>query len=199
MGAFLRAELVNNVFWTRLTASFEDSTLLDEDSEIEVQAVIDTGCSDSLVSYDTMFITFDKEGFLKQKEEGLRKRNYGMGVGVETKKSDVIRPTNIAEAINNPYVRIWHRFYNINVGGIDIGNRLLSVSYDTSDKVLLGMGFFKDWDIHIGKNKQGKTVLLACPNNQLNQDYYLALEKEFGISQKLNAAIVSNIQNRQKS
>lgn len=55
------------------------------------------------------------------------------------------------------------------------------------------MEFLKGFDIHIGKNKKGETVLLACPNNQLNQEYYLALEKEFGISQKLNASIINSI------
>ena len=37
------------------------------------------------------------------------------------------------------------------------------------------------WDMYIGTVNTGKTLLLACPKNRLNFEYYNELEKFFGL------------------
>ena len=76
--------------------------------------------------------------------------------------------------------------------GIPFGDIKANLSYDFNGNILIGMDIMKNWDIHIGTNKQGETVFLGCPYNMLNQEYYLALENEFEIQQNINAAIINN-------
>lgn len=191
MGSFLRSVLKNNVFSVKLEVSFENNSN-DPMDRLEVQAKIDTGCFDTFISYDALFVILSDDELLKAKEKWLKHRKFGIGYGVETKSGSIQYPRTLKEAIDNENVYIRNRYYNIKINEVNIGNRLLNTSYDRNDKILLGMGIFKDWDFHVGKNSKGETVFIGCPLNQLNQDYYLALEKEFGISTKLNAAIISN-------
>lgn len=190
MNKYIRSVLKDNKFECNLSFVFEN------EEEADMQAVIDTGCQHSHISYDLIYICFDDNIRKQTKEYYMRNRQRCIGRGVESQNQSINTDT---DDVNNERVQIAQRMYDVKIGGISIGNRHMFVSYDTRMVALLGMAFFRDWDMHIGKNKQGETVLLACPNNQLNQDYYLALEKEFGISQKLNAAIVRSVQNRQKS
>lgn len=191
MGSFLRSVLKNNVFTVKLELYFENNSN-DPLDKLEVQAKIDTGCFDTFISYDALYIILSDKELLDTKEKWLKCRKYGIGYGVETKSGSISYPKTLKEAINNKNIYIKNKYYNITLNGVNIGNRFLNTSYDRNDKILLGMGIFKDWDFHVGKNTKGETVFIGCPLNKLNQDYYLALEKEFGISTKLNSAIINN-------
>ena len=119
----------------------------------------------------------------------MKIRNKGIGIGVESSNQKVNTDIN---DVNNPRVIVLQKMYDVKVNDISIGNKYMNVSYDTSEVALIGMSLLKDWDIHIGTNKQGETVFLGCPYNMLNQEYYLALENEFEIQQNINAAIINN-------
>lgn len=58
------------------------------------------------------------------------------------------------------------------------------VNYDRKSNVLIGMDILENWDIHIGKSikpeEEGQTVLLACPYNQLSEEYRSELYGTFG-------------------
>ena len=49
------------------------------------------------------------------------------------------------------------------------------------------MQFMKNWDMHIGRNQQCETVLLACPLNKINPEYIEALENEFGLTSLIDS------------
>ena len=56
----------------------------------------------------------------------------------------------------------------IEIEGIRI-RKAISVNYDRTGNVLIGMDILSQMDIHIGKSKiLDKTVLLACPYNMLH-------------------------------
>lgn len=120
----------------------------------------------------------------------MKKRPKSIGIGVESNGKENNTDEN---DINNPRVMVSQKCYKVHINNICLGNKYLNVSYDTNQVALIGMSILKDWDIHIGKNKNNETVFIGCPYNQLNQEYYLALENEFGIKENINAAIVNNI------
>lgn len=184
--SYIRAVLDRNKFMCKLSFNFEGKSDIDL---VEIDAILDTGCSHSHISADLIYIFFSDKERLKTKEKFMSKRPKSIGTGVES--NGKVNNTD-ANDINNPRVMISQKCYKVYINDICIGNRYLNVSYDTNQVALIGMEILKDWDIHIGKNKQRQTVLLGCPYNQLNQDYYRALENEFGISQNINSSIINN-------
>ena len=65
-----------------------------------------------------------------------------------------------------------------------------TVSYNNDNVNLIGMSIMKDWDIHIGKDRDNKTVFLGCPRKYINDEYILELERTFGIGSIINSTIV---------
>ena len=51
------------------------------------------------------------------------------------------------------------------------------------------MDILRNWDIHIGTTKYGKTVLLACPKDQLNDEYFLELNNLFELGDDILGAV----------
>ena len=57
------------------------------------------------------------------------------------------------------------------------------------------MDILSGWDIHIGKVlKQGlpeteKTIFLACPSNQLNDEYFKELNRLFETGNRISKAL----------
>lgn len=180
---YIRSVMKNNKFSVSVKMKFEGT------EECEVNALLDTGCKHSHFSIDNIFIYLSDEDIKSDKQKYMKQRRVFIGCGVESQNKDIDNDTTNVE---NPRIMIQHKMYDVKVNDILIGNRYINVSYDTSYVALIGMSILKDWDIHIGKNKQGETVFLGCPYNMLNQEYYIALEKEFGIQQNINAAIMNN-------
>lgn len=178
---YIKSILRNNKFLVSLKLKFENT------GEFEMKAILDTGCQHSHISIDNIFIYLSDDDIKRDKQKYMNIRPVALGLGVESQNKDV----NMNKSdVNNPRIIIQHRMYDVKVNDILIGNGYLNVSYDTSRVALIGMSIMKDWDIHIGKNKHGEIVFIGCPYNQLNQEYYLALENEFGINENINAAIV---------
>lgn len=186
MSKYLRSVLNNNMFLCKLSLKFENKRKVKEKN---IDAIIDTGCPHSHISIDNIYVFKLKGSRIRAKEYfmKIKKRPVDIGWGIESANKNI---NTDKTDVKNPYILIGHKMYNCSINGINIGDGYLAVSYDTSHVALLGMAIFQDWDIHIGKNKKGETVLLGCPNNQINQEYLLALEEEFGISQNINSAII---------
>ncbi|MCM1089748.1 MAG: hypothetical protein NC413_02820 [Muribaculum sp.] len=75
-----------------------------------------------------------------------------------------------------------HKDFEIDFDGVCISKDYVKVSYDRTGNVLIGMDILSQMDIHIGRSKiLGKTVLIACPYNSMNQEYFEALNRHFAI------------------
>lgn len=181
---YIKSIMNNNKFLISMKLSFEGK------EESEFRAILDTGCQHSHISIDNIFIYLSDNDIRADKQKYMQQRPVYIGRGVESQNKDISQDL---KDVKNPRIMIHHKMYDVKINDIPLGNKYLGVSYDTSGVALIGMEILKDWDIHIGKNKQRQTVLLGCPYNQLNQDYYRALENEFGIKENINAAIVNNI------
>jgi hypothetical protein len=184
---YIESILQHNKFTCKLTALFEGT------DNVDMKAVLDTGCTNSHISIDKMFIFLGNEQY-EEKEKWMNMRDYTLGTGVESNnKINNNKITYTKLDVSNPRIMVANRYYNVHINGINIGNGILFTSYDTSDVALIGMSIMKDWDIHIGKDiTTGKVKLLACPNNQLNNDYFEALERIFGISSNIQSSFMRN-------
>lgn len=74
-----------------------------------------------------------------------------------------------------------HSDVTLRIMDMDINVDNVKLSYDRTGNILIGMDILKDWDIHIGKTESGETLFLACPLNQLNDEYYEELSNLFDI------------------
>lgn len=180
---YILAEMINNKFKCNLKAKFENTV----DEDIDIDVIIDTGCTHSHISVDLFIMFFSDEKRINEKDIWIKKRPTYVGMGVES-MNQVIDNTVHKD---NPRVMIQHRLYDVKLNDIEIGNRYMGISYDTHLVALLGMEFIKDLDLHIGiSNKTGKCTLIACPKNKLNDDYYRALDEHFNLGTKLLTATI---------
>lgn len=84
-----------------------------------------------------------------------------------------------------------HNDFEIDFDGVVINQNTVKVSYDRTGNILIGMDIMSKLDIHISKSKVlNKTVLIACPLDKLNNDYYKALNDHFDLDNNLlNASV----------
>jgi hypothetical protein len=161
--------------------------------ELQSTAVIDTGCQTSLISADLIYIFLSDKERLDAKAEWMNCRNHRFSSGVESANKRIANEYRV----DNPRVVIENKFSNIRINGVKIENDSLYVSYDTTRIALIGIGIIKYWDMHIGKDiKTNKITLLACPYNQLNDEYFEALENTFGISSNIQSSFIRNKLNK---
>ncbi len=181
MRNFIKSKLVNNAFRCNMYFKFENK------EDVNISVIIDTGCTSSHISADLIYIFMSDEERLDTKQKYMEIRNKVLGRGIESFNKDI----NTELSISNTNVVIQQKMYNCIINGVHIGNKLLNVSYDTSQAALIGMSILKDWDIHIGKNKNNDIILLACPYENINQEYLKELESEFNLISASNAAIIN--------
>lgn len=182
MSKFIKAKLINNKFECKICGIFENKDSFNNN------IVIDTGCMKSHISADLIYIFLSDEERLKEKEKWMKCRKTYIGIGVESQNKNIDTSINVS----NPRVMVQQQIYGIEINGVKLGNRYMSVSYDTSMVALLGMDFLKDWDIHIGTTLTGETIFLACPKDQLNDAYFRELNRLFGIGTSIITAEAYN-------
>lgn len=78
------------------------------------------------------------------------------------------------------------------IDNVPITKDAVRVNYDGVGNVLIGMDVMKDWDIHIGTTSTGETLFLACPQDQLNDEYFRELNRIFGIGDSVITAEANN-------
>lgn len=180
---YIISTMKNNKFVCNFKAKFENTN----DEDIDIEIIIDTGCSHSHISADLFTIFLSDEERLDEKDKWINKRKAIIGRGIESAN------INISMDISryNPRVTILNRLYDIKLNGIDIGNHLTAISYDTCMVALLGMEFLKNMDFHIAVSKiTNKCTLIACPKDKLNDDYYRALDDHFGLGNNILSATI---------
>jgi hypothetical protein len=150
---------------------------------IDIQVKIDTGCSISTIPVRRLHAT--KNSCEQKKLYDIQNNlKYYLSYGVETGgiKHDI--PETEQEKMNCPAMKFEHGITDFYIDGIKICDTTICLNYDRNSNVLIGMDILKDWDIHIGTIETGETFLLACPNNQLNDDYYRELNRLFKMSEQ---------------
>lgn len=147
-----------------------------------VNVKIDTGCS------STTFLT-SKLGLPKEESQRLKLHDCNdksirkiISFGVNDSKA--FREKSLLAFRTHQYehltcVSFVHKIKNLEIAGTPTKNSEVKVNYDRTGNILIGMDIISTWDTHIGKLNSGETLLLACPKNCLNHEYYDELERFF--------------------
>lgn len=162
----------HNIFTVK--ASFE--ILGKQLSDVDVK--IDTGCNQSSIS--ALAIGFTEEEALKQKKLDLENKNVPY---YSTRNEGTTELQICNDRIQRAFGRankmmnivFGHTARNIIIAGMRIDDMEFKVSYDTNHPILLGMGALKQFDIHIHKTADDKTILLACPLYYMSEKYKQAV------------------------
>lgn len=155
---------------------------------IRPKVKIDTGCSYTNIPVQSIGMSQDLAMKYKWKDlnnsEIKRYMTFGVNDSAEYRQI-VAQGMNTEQLMDVRAVSFRHRNVEIEIGGIRI-RKTISVNYDRTGNVLIGMDILSQMDMHMGKSKiLDKTVLLACPYTMLNDDYYRALEDHFGLGNSL--------------
>lgn len=157
-----------------------------------VNVKIDTGCPYTSIPIKKLGISSEKA--LEWKKRDIEDNNiqkqisYGVNDTDEQKEQyrEMLKQGKYEEL---PAVTFLHRGLTMNFDGVEIKSSSVNVSYDRTGNILIGMDILRNWDIHIGTTKYGKTVLLACPKDQLNDEYFLELNNLFELGDDILGAV----------
>lgn len=161
----------HNIFTAKVSFEILEKQLSDVDVKI------DTGCNYSRIS--ALTIGFTKEEALEQKELDLKNNVPYYSTRNSSTTESQIRNDRVQRVLGRAdrmvNVVFGHIAHNIKIAGMRIDDMEFKVSYDTNHPMLLGMDVLKQFDIHIHKTEDDKTILLACPLYYMSEKYKQAV------------------------
>jgi len=184
-----------------------------------VNIKIDTGCGYSTIPIQRLNITASLAKQLKLRDvnalisklqnhikmgcslEQAKKLEYSkaykLSYGIESggKNHKQINFLKSTDLMNEEAISFRHKISNILLGNslceLEIPDTYMYINYDRRGNILLGMDILENMDIHIsGSAKTKKTTFLACPKDQINDEYLQELENTFHISSDINAMFI---------
>lgn len=149
----------------------------------DINVKIDTGCPYTSIPVLKLGISIMKAQQMKREDcvdDGIRKEiSFGVNDTKEKREADKEKFRN-RQYMELSSITFQHGGFDIDFGGVRIEKDYVKVSYDRTGNILIGMDILSGLDIHIGKSRLlEKTVFLACPNNNINQEYRDALKRHF--------------------
>ena len=154
----------------------------------DVDVKIDTGCPYTSIPVRKLGISPEEAQKIKLREAGdetiIKEISFGVNDDAEKRKNDrkLFREKKYEQLKS---VTFRHADVKLSIAGIDINTKEIKLSYDRTGNILIGMDILKGWDIHIGTIETGETIMLACPKDNMNQEYLSERNKLFGISNSL--------------
>lgn len=150
---------------------------------------IDTGCSVSVIPLAKFRIPQFMLNKMKYNDikSGI---DYLESYGVETGGIRHKSPETYKEKMECTALKFKHAVSDFEIDGVPISHEYMYVNYDRKSNILIGMDILKNWDIHIGTAGIGKTIFLACPKDQMNDDYLQELQNIFSITSQIDALIL---------
>lgn len=159
-----------------------------------IDAKIDTGCSISVIHLAK--IQNNTSSLIQLKDNDLRNNvSYLESYGVETGGTKHSALITHNDKLNCPALKFRHRANNFSIAGMNLGDIDIHVNYNRKGNILIGMDIIKKWDIHIGEDKDGNLVMLACPRDKITKEYYNEVNKLFDLGDKLLDASISQSEN----
>lgn len=145
---------------------------------------IDTGAQRTLIPLKTLGWSDIAITTLIETAYSLDKNSFSIVRGVESNNNlttaelhdmsldDLKRYKGLAVKVRASYIKI---------GSILVNNIDVKVTTQTTGSVLLGMDVLKNWDIHVGRDRNSDNILLlACPLDNINKDYLNEIHNSFG-------------------
>lgn len=138
-------------------------------------AKIDTGCAYSSIPIKRL--GFDNEDCFNFKIKDCSNNDvkkctsFGVNDSESKRREDSARIRN-ADYLGLNSVSFVHSYSNLILNDCIIGDGDVRLNYDRVGNILIGMDILKQLDFHIGRDNQtGKTLLLACPLDNINDSY----------------------------
>lgn len=150
---------------------------------------IDTGCTVSVLTLKRLME--DNLVYLKNRDI-VNNVPSMLSYGVESIGTEHHMPVTVEEKMKCSALKFKHDVSEFVIGGVNLGRGSIFVNYDRTSNILIGLDILKTWDIHIGNDESGETILLACPYSQINDEYLLELERIFKIGTIVSSANVRN-------
>lgn len=144
---------------------------------------IDTGCPYTSIPILKLGISAAKAQQMKQidcRNDKIKKEiSFGVNDTREKREADKEKFRK-GQYMELKSITFRHEAFGIDLGGVYIEKDFVKISYDRTGNILIGMDILSKLDIHIGKSKiLGKTIFLACLNNNINEEYLNALKQHF--------------------
>lgn len=151
----------------------------------DVDVKIDTGCPFTMIPLRAAGLSEHATSRLKRRDcenpEIVKHISFGVNDTEEKREQDKenFRNKNYLQVSS---ISFRHSFENVSLGGFQVGNAELLVSYDRTGNVLIGMDVLRLFDVHMGISAvTGTHTMLACPADSLSSSYREALSVHFGI------------------
>lgn len=161
----------------------------------EVNVKIDTGCAYTSIPLSKVAAVPEdivQKWMEKDYNNPKARKVISFGVNDSKEQREKIKEEFEKGVCDSAAVSFIHRIKDISINGVYLGNLDLRVNYKRSGNILIGMDILKTWDIHIGNDESGETIFLACPYNQINDEYLLELERTFKLGTIVASANVRN-------
>lgn len=147
-----------------------------------VNVKIDTGCGATTILTSKLGIPGSEAQRLKKRDclDSAIGKAISFGVNDTKQYRDAAKAAFRMKKMEQlSCVSFVHGIENFEIAGASIGNMDVKVNYDRTGNILIGMDVISKWDAHIGTLSTGETLLLACPKERLNFEYYSELERFF--------------------
>ena len=157
-----------------------------------INVKIDTGCGHTSIPVARLGLSkriVDDWKYNDYANDSIRKV-ISFGVNDTDERKRQIKKEFREGTYNGEALSFIHEVKNIKINDVPIGNFQLRLNYHRTGNILIGMDILKTWDIHIRRIKSGETILLACPYNQINEEYLLELERTFKLGTLVSSAKV---------
>lgn len=154
----------------------------------DINVKIDTGCSYTSIPVQKLGLSEEIARHYKKldSDNNSIKKEISFGVNDSTDKRNMDKHLyKNKEYMKLTSITFVHSDVTLRIMDMEINVDNVKLSYDRTGNILIGMDILKNWDIHIGKTASGETLFLACPLNQLNDEYYKELSNLFDIGKPL--------------
>lgn len=152
---------------------------------------IDTGCPYTSIPILRFGISSMKAQQMKERDcvDNRIRKEISFGVNDSKEKRDADKEKfKAGKYMDLNSITFQYGNFEIDFGGVCINKDYVKVSYDRTGNILIGMDVLSQMDIHIGKSKVlGKTVFIACPYANMNQEYLEALGQHLFFSPNLTS------------
>jgi hypothetical protein len=155
-----------------------------------VNVKIDTGCPQTTILTSKLGISEKLSRKMKIADiQNNVKRTISFGVNDSEKyRKEASKRNQSNDILDLDAVSFYKNLDNISVGGVELHKRTVKINYDRTGNILIGMDILKDWDIHMGTVDSGETIFLACPKDQLNDEYFKELNRLFHTGNEIQKA-----------
>ena len=159
----------------------------------DINIKIDTGCPNTSIPIQKLGISYEKAQEMKQLDcnntDIIKEISFGVNDTKEKRQLDRKLKTE-GRYMELKSVTFKHKGFILDIDGVQIKNESVKVSYDRVGNILIGMDVLSNMDIHIGVSRVlNKTILLACPYDSINNEYYGALDEHFNLCSKIIMAV----------